>query len=84
MAIKKPDNMTLEENLAELEQLVVKLENSEISLEDALKQYERGIQLVRASQAKLANAEQKIRVLQQKDGAQSLVETDEQSLLNDH
>ncbi|WP_017445568.1 exodeoxyribonuclease VII small subunit [Gayadomonas joobiniege] len=83
MAVKKPENMSLEDNLLELEQLVGQLENADISLDDALKQYERGIQLVRASQLKLETAEQKIRVLQQKNGQPELVETDEQSLRHD-
>lgn len=66
MATKKPENMSLEESLQELEHLVNVMDDGQQSIEDALKQYERGIALIRASQQKLQTAEQKIRILQQK------------------
>ncbi|QSX41779.1 exodeoxyribonuclease VII small subunit [Shewanella cyperi] len=60
---KKPDSLTFEESLLELERIVSELEQGDVSLDDALKQFERGIGLVRASQAKLEQAEQKVAIL---------------------
>ncbi|WP_438938514.1 exodeoxyribonuclease VII small subunit [Algibacillus agarilyticus] len=65
MAAKKPENMTLEATLGELENLVTQLESGDLPLEDALKNFERGIGLVTASQQKLTQAEQKIQMITQ-------------------
>lgn len=54
---------TLEGSLDELETLVQKLERGEGSLDDALKQFERGIQLTRECQTALKEAEQKVKIL---------------------
>ncbi|NTS77665.1 exodeoxyribonuclease VII small subunit [Catenovulum sp. SM1970] len=67
MAQKKPENMSLEESLVELETLVGQLEQGELPLEDALKQFERGVGLIKASQTKLSQAEQKVSILTQAD-----------------
>lgn len=53
----------LEKNLDELGALVEKLESGDLSLDDALKQFERGIALTRQAQAALQAAEQKVQVL---------------------
>lgn len=74
MATKKPENMSLEESIQELEQLVNVMDDGQQSIEDALKQYERGVALIRASQQKLQQAEQKIKILQQKDDHLEMVE----------
>ncbi|WP_341503116.1 exodeoxyribonuclease VII small subunit [Gallaecimonas sp. GXIMD4217] len=63
MAKKQPEKMTFEENLAELETIVQQLEQGELSLDEALKQFERGISLARAGEGKLKSAEQKVQVL---------------------
>lgn len=60
---KKPENLSFEESLNELEQIVTELEQGEVSLDDALKQFERGISLVRSSQSKLEQAQQKVAIL---------------------
>lgn len=64
---KKPENLSFEESLGELERIVTELEQGDISLDDALKQFERGINLVRHSQAKLEQAQQKVTILLQQD-----------------
>lgn len=56
---KKPENLSFEESLSELEKIVAELERGEVSLDDALKQFERGIALVRSSQTKLEQAQQR-------------------------
>ncbi len=49
--------------LAELEQLVEQMEQGELSLEESLQQFERGIALTRACQQALQTAEQKVQIL---------------------
>ncbi|MFH7586979.1 exodeoxyribonuclease VII small subunit [Oceanimonas smirnovii] len=67
MAAKKPENMDFESALTELEGLVDQLEQGELSLDQALKSFERGVQLVRAGQHRLSQAEQQVKILM-KDG----------------
>ncbi len=63
MSAKKPENMSFEDTLKELETIVNGLEKGELSLDVALKQFERGISLARAGQQTLADAEQRIEIL---------------------
>jgi exodeoxyribonuclease VII small subunit len=51
------------EALAELEAIVTKLESGQLELEDSLAQYERGVGLLRALQAKLSDAQQRVTML---------------------
>ena len=53
----------LEKSLAELETLVEKLEGGDLSLEETLKHFERGVKLTRECQATLKEAEQKVEIL---------------------
>ena len=73
---KKPENLTFEESLTELERIVSDLEQGDVSLDDALKQFERGIKLVRNSQGKLEQAQQKVSILMQEDENASLTPFD--------
>lgn len=63
MAKKKTQRLSFENALAELESLVEQLEQGDISLEDSLKRFERGIELTRTCQKALADAEQKVHIL---------------------
>ena len=63
MTRQKPATPDFEAALAELESIVQKLEQGELSLEESLKQFERGVVLTRSCQKALRQAEQKIRVL---------------------
>jgi len=74
---KKPTPFNFEKSLAELETLVETMENGEISLEDSLKHFERGISLTRACQKALEEADQKVKILMEKDGQNSLTEFDQ-------
>lgn len=67
MATKKPENMSFEATVDELDTLVEQLENGDLALDDALKKFERGIALARAGQQKLTEAEQKVSILLAKD-----------------
>lgn len=71
MPKKKTTNL-FEESLAELEQLVEQMEQGELSLEDSLKSFERGVALTRACQKALQEAEQKVQILLEKNGTQTL------------
>ena len=61
-----------EQALKELEGLVERMEEGELSLEESLKTYERGIALSRACQKALDDAEQRIRILTEQDGKTEL------------
>lgn len=65
---KKPGTTDFEKTLKELENLVEHMEQGDISLEDSLKYFERGIQLTRACQQALKDAEQKVSILLEKSG----------------
>ncbi len=54
---------SFEEQLTELEQVVEQLEHGELSLEDSVTLFERGVKLSDACKAQLANAESRIQVL---------------------
>jgi len=61
-----------EESLAELEQLVERMEQGNLPLEDSLKLFERGVQLTRSCQKALKDAEQKVRILVEDNGEATL------------
>lgn len=52
-----------EASLKELETLVERMEKGELSLEDSLKDFERGVELTRECQQALKSAEQKVQKL---------------------
>ncbi len=66
---RKKQGVDFEAALEELEGLVERMEAGELSLEESLKTYERGIELSRACQKSLDAAEQRIQILNEKDGA---------------
>ena len=67
MAVKKPENLSFEAAIEELDSVVTQLESGDLPLEDALKKFERGIALARAGQEKLTDAEQRVDILLQAD-----------------
>ena len=62
---KKAPALNFEATMQELEHVVTALEQGDLSLDDALKQFEKGISLVRSSQEKLESAQQKVTLLMQ-------------------
>lgn len=66
---KKPD---FEQSLAELEALVDALEAGDLSLEQSLTSFEKGIALTRTCQAALNEAEQTVKILTEKNGQSTL------------
>lgn len=59
--------LAFEAALDELEALVHKMESGELSLEDSLAAFERGVKLTRHCQAALKSAELKVKVLTEND-----------------
>lgn len=61
------DAVSFEKALEELERLVERMEEGELSLEESLKTYERGVELSRICQRALDQAEQRIQILAEED-----------------
>ena len=60
---------TFEESLNELEKIATNLENGELGLEEAIKEFEKGMKLSKECTEKLDDAEKRINILvQQEDG----------------
>jgi exodeoxyribonuclease VII small subunit len=60
---KSEKNQNLEENLKELEQIVQSLEKGQISLDESLRIFERGVELYQNCRETLEGAEKKIKIL---------------------
>ncbi len=56
-------SINFEKSLATLETIVQKMEKGELSLEEALKQYENGMTLVKTCQETLTQAQQRIQLV---------------------
>jgi exodeoxyribonuclease VII small subunit len=63
---RKPKEAGFEATLAELEQLVARMEAGDLPLDEALRSFERGVQLTRDCQAALLAAQQRVQVLVQR------------------
>lgn len=71
MAKKKGVNF--EDSLEELEGLVEQLEDGDLSLEESLAAFEKGVRLARECQDALKQAEQRVQILLQQNGDEQLV-----------
>ena len=60
------DPNSFESAMSELESIVSQLESGDLSLEQSLSLFERGIELTRISQQQLSDAEQKVKILMAK------------------
>ncbi len=65
---RKKSEPSFEQSLAELEAIVERMEQGELSLEESLAQFERGIALTRQCQQALEQAEQKVAILLENNG----------------
>lgn len=72
MANKSDKLPTLEESLAEITQLIDQMEHKELTLEQSLGNFERGITLVKHAQKILQEAEQKVQILIQNNNQETL------------
>ena len=65
---------TFEENLAELEGIVTKLERGDVALEEALAEFQKGMVLSKDLQKTLAEAEKTLVKVMQADGTETEME----------
>ena len=68
---RKRDSTNFEQSLKELEALVERMEQGDLSLEESVKAFERGIELSRRCERALDEAEQKVQILTEKNGQPS-------------
>lgn len=66
---------TFEENLKELETIVAELEKGELTLDESIAKFERGIEVSKECNSELENAEKKINILL--DGKEEKFEVEE-------
>ncbi len=69
MAVK-----TFEQSMTELEEIVTKLEAGDITLDDSLELFEKGIGLAKACRKKLDEAEKKVKILSTTDDGEITAE----------
>ncbi|RVU29945.1 MULTISPECIES: exodeoxyribonuclease VII small subunit [Neptunomonas] len=65
---RKKKSPELEQSLADLEALVTRMEQGDLSLEESLSAFEEGIKLTRECQTILDQAEQKVQILTEQNG----------------
>jgi exodeoxyribonuclease VII small subunit len=79
---EKSAAMNFEKALKELEEIANSLEEGELSLDESIRQFEKGMQLSKFCRQKLDEAERKIEILQKGDGDRAVrkqVEVDSES-----
>lgn len=68
MATKKKTANNFEQSLTELQAIVERMESGQLSLEESLANFEKGISLTLECQTALIEAEQKVKMLIEKNG----------------
>lgn len=76
MAAKK--KLTFEERLQQVEALIAKMESGKMPLEEAMQQYEAGLNALNALEKELTAAQQRLTVLRQQNGEDIEVPMEEQ------
>lgn len=74
MADEETSGSSFEDALAELERIVEQMESGELSLEQSLAAFERGVKLTRECQQALSKAEQKVSALIEHNGEATLTD----------
>ena len=69
---KKTKTPDLEASLTEITTLIEQMEQGELSLEQSLNHFERGIKLIKHCQKILQDADQKVQILMKNNGEESL------------
>ncbi|MBQ9314606.1 MAG: exodeoxyribonuclease VII small subunit [Clostridia bacterium] len=64
------ENKTYEESMKELEQVVKDLESGELSLDESIKKFEKGMELSKHCSSLLEDAEKKITLLIEKENGE--------------
>ena len=62
---KNKKNISLEESFQELEEIMIKIDASDITLEEMIDYYKKGVDLIKYSQEKLSKAELTIKKINQ-------------------
>ena len=65
MAVKK---QSYEENIAQIDEILEKLESEELSLDDSISEYEKAIKLIKDSEKLLESGEGKVMKVLEKNG----------------
>jgi len=68
---KKNNKINFEKTFLELEELVNQMEKGDLSLEESLKCFERGMNLTKDCQQALHQAEQKVKILLEKNSLEN-------------
>ena len=76
MAAKK--KLTFEERLQQVEALIAKMESGEMPVEEAMQQYEAGLNALNTLEKELTAAQQRLTVLRQQNGEDIEVPMEEQ------
>jgi len=77
-SVSKSSDLDFEAALKELESLVERMEQGDQSLEQSLKDFERGVELTRTCQKALKQAEQKVQLLLEQSGQTELTPFDDE------
>ena len=77
MTKKKQATFDFEQALENLEELVSSMEDGELTLEESLPAFEKGIKLTRECQSALKNAEQKVQLLLNENGDTEEIDLDD-------
>lgn len=62
------DNLSFEESLEQLEEIVTKLEKGDVPLDEAIDEFNNAMQLVKVCEEKLSNAEESIAKIVEDNG----------------
>ena len=77
---KKPGKLPdLEPSLEEITSLIEKMEQGDLTLEQSLNAFERGVTLIKHAQKILQEAEQKVHILIQHNGQEELEDYDNEN-----
>ena len=71
MAVKK---QSYEENIAQIDEILEKLESEELSLDDSISEYEKAIKLIKDSEKLLEAGEGKVMKVLEKNGKEEMEE----------
>lgn len=77
MTKKKQATFDFEQALENLEELVSSMEDGELTLEESLQAFEKGVKLTRECQSALKNAEQKVQLLLNENGDTEEIDLDD-------
>ncbi|QOR35847.1 exodeoxyribonuclease VII small subunit [Clostridium sp. 'deep sea'] len=67
--MSKTDNLTLENAMSKVEEIVKLLENEELTLPILMEKFNEGVELVNFCQKELDKAEEKVQIIKKKENA---------------